>query len=83
MPFPDQADELPTADPVLERARTRCDQLDSGEPLPLTDAESIIRTYGDAEAELAKVDQYRRFTAADGFWTNVAREEDIPQSRTE
>jgi len=69
---------------ALDLAEKRHRQLDSdGDPLPLVDVKSLAKTYGDPEQGLETLDQYRRFEAADGYYTNVAREEDIPMSRAQ
>jgi len=69
---------------ALELSAERYAQLQSNtDPLPLTTRDSLAGTYTNQENPLKRLEQYRRFQAADGYWTNIAREHDISMSRAE
>ncbi len=54
-------------------------------PLPLVDTERLANTFsgsgGDSAYEIYQ--QYQRFTDANGYWSNIAREHDLGKSRAQ
>jgi hypothetical protein len=60
-------------------------ETESTSPLPLVDTERLANTFsgsgGDSAYEILR--QYRQFTEANGYWSNVAREQGLAKSRAQ